>query len=70
MVVLNEFTIDPPYDTVQPSKSTTDSSGIERVIKVVRKSFYIQFLNFFNSPPRVIFFVQLEGERKKLKLTT
>ena len=35
MVVLNEFTIDPPYDTVLPSKAASDTSGIERVIKVV-----------------------------------
>ena len=41
MVVLNEFTIDPPYDTVQPSKTTSDSSGIERVIKVVSAYLYL-----------------------------
>ena len=39
MVVLNEFTIDPPYDTVTVISSTTvaavDTSGMERVIKVV-----------------------------------
>ena len=72
IIVLEMFKIDSPYDTVVPLKGAPeDKAGLERVIKVVRarNAFRASSTRSRLTSPLCPFpSLQLEGERKKLKL--
>lgn len=70
-LILDEYLVEPPnYDAVRirPGREASATAGLPRISKMVW-TIFLRLFHLFDNSNVWLFLLQLEGERKKLKLS-